>query len=60
MTCTTAWAAGKGYIPPDLVGQIVAWGIVGISSIWGVYQQHKAEKRLNAAIAAPAGMKGDE
>lgn len=49
------WLIGKGYITaeqaPQIGGALLAVFVAG----WGLYSRHLADKKLKAAIAAPAG-----
>ncbi len=56
LTAGVAWALGRGLIPADAVGELVAAGMICFSAFWGLYKQHTAAVALKDAIAAPAGL----
>lgn len=43
------YAVGKGILPPDLAGNLGALALSLGPVLWGLYTQHAAAKKLNAA-----------
>jgi hypothetical protein len=45
------YLVGKGIIPADLGGELLAAGMALLPVLWGLYTQHSSAKKLNAANA---------
>lgn len=50
-----AWAVGKGYITGEQAIQLGGAAVAVAGAVWGLYSRYVNTRKLNDAIAAPAG-----